>query len=131
VLLLLGVSDISFAQVRDSLHYPLQDRRGDRFTWDYSNPFDLTDTAIIRQNIEYDPVTNQYYITEKVGDVLYRKPTYLTFDEMYRYQSQKQETDYFNERGQTLLDLNRRISRPPPRLYDKLFDRIFGVGPQV
>ena len=129
MLFLLGVSDISFAQVSDSLHYPLQDRRGDRFTWDYSNPFDLTDTAIIRQNVEYDPVTNQYYITEKVGDVLYRKPTYLTFDEMYRYQSQKQETDYFNERAQTLLDLNRKISRPPPRVYDKLFDRIFGVGP--
>ena len=49
---------------------------------------------------------------------------------MYRLQSQKQENDYFNQRAQTLLDLNRKISRPPPRVYDKLFDRIFGLGPQ-
>src|SRR5690349_22985731 len=118
-----------WAQNKDSLRYPIQDRRGDRFSSNYYNPFDLPDTSIIKQDIEYDPATNQYYITEKIGDVIYRKPTYLTFDEMYRLQSQKQENDYFNQRAQTLLDLNRRISRPPPRVYDKLFDRIFGIGP--
>jgi cell surface protein SprA len=128
-LFLLSLCNSSFAQKLDSLHYPLQDRRGDRFTWNYRNPFDIQDTAFINQNIEYDPVTNQYYITEKIGDIIYRKPTYLTFDEMYRIQSQRQESEYFNERAQTLLDLNRKISRPPTRLYDKLFDRIFGVGP--
>ncbi len=117
-----------FAQY-DSLHFPLQDRRGDRFSSDYSNPFDINDTAIIKQDIEYDPLTNQYYITEKVGDLIYRKPTYLTFDEMYRLQAEKQENDYFNQRAQALFDLNRKVSRPPPHVYDKLFDRMFGVGP--
>ena len=114
---------------RDSLRYPLQDRRGDWFSWQNNNPFDINDTSFIKQNIEYDPVTKQYYITEKIGDLIYRKPTYLTFDEMYRYQSQKLETDYFNQRSQTLLDLNRKTSRPPPHVYDKLFDRMFGLGP--
>lgn len=113
----------------DSLHYPLQDRRGDWLSWNYYNPFDIADTSIIKQEIEYDPVTKQYYITEKIGDIIYRKPTYLTFDEMYRLRSQQQENDYFNERAQTLLDLNRKISRPPPRVYDKLFNRMFGLGP--
>ncbi len=115
------------AQQQDSLRFPLQDRRGDRFSWNYYNPFDINDTSVIKQNIEYDPVTNQYYITEKVGDLIYRKPTFLTFDEMYRLQSQQQENEYFNQRAQTLLDLNRKISRPPPHVYDKLFDRMFGV----
>ncbi|MBV9961989.1 MAG: cell surface protein SprA [Parafilimonas sp.] len=118
------------AQNPDSLHFPLQDRRGDKFSWEYQNPFDINDTAIIKQDIEYDPLTNQYYITEKVGDIIYRKPTYLTFDEMYRLQSQKQENDYFNQRAQTLFDLNRKVSRPPPHVYDKLFDRMFGIGPE-
>ncbi|MFT4153179.1 cell surface protein SprA [Parafilimonas sp.] len=112
--------------LHDSLRYPLQDRRGDRFSWDYANPFDLNDTAFIKQNIEYDPLTNQYYITEKIGDIIYRKPTYLTFDEMYRLQSQMQEDDYFSQRGEALLDLNRKISRPTPRVYNKLFNRMFG-----
>ena len=129
MLFLLCLCNKGIGQKTDSLHYPLQDTRGDRFSSNYTNPFDLVDTSFIKQNIEYDPVTNQYYITEKVGDLFYRKPTYLTFDEMYRLQSEKQESDYFNQRAQTLLDLNRKISRPPPRVYDKLFDRIFGVGP--
>jgi len=115
--------------LHDSLHYPLQDRRGDPFGSPYYNPFDINDSSIIQQDIEYDPVTNQYYITEKVGDINYRIPTYLTFDEMYRLKSQQQEDDYFNQRAQALLSLNRKISRPPPHVYDKLFDRMFGVGP--
>lgn len=48
---------------------------------------------------------------------------------MYRLQSRKQENDYFNQRGQALLDLNRKISRPRPHVYDRLFDRMFGLGP--
>ena len=123
-------NDTLHYSLRDSMHFPLHDRRGDRLSSDYSNPFDINDTSFIKQNIEYDPITNQYYITEKVGDIIYRKPTYLTFDEMYRLQSEKQQNDYFSERGKALLDLNRKISRPPPHVYDKLFDRMFGLGPE-
>ncbi len=113
----------------DSLHYPLTDRRGDRFAWQNDNPFYLNDTSFIKQDIEYDPITGQYYISEKIGDIIYRKPTYLTLDEMLRIQSQQDETNYFNERGETLLSLNRKTLRPPPHVYDKLFDRIFGISP--
>lgn len=124
------------AQKKDSkkdsttLHYPLKDRRGDRYSWRYDNPFDLTDTSLIKQNIQYDPVTKQYYIEEKIGDIVYRKPTYLSFDEFYKLQTEQSEKDYFNSRAKTLYDLNRKIKRPPPRVYDQLFDRIFGVGPK-
>ena len=74
--------------LHDSLRYPLQDRRGDWLSSQNNNPFDIKDTSFIKQNIEYDPVTKQYYITEKIGDIIYRKPSYLTFDEMYRFQSE-------------------------------------------
>ena len=111
------------------MRYPLKDRRGDPFSWHYHNPFDLSDTSIIKQDIQYDPITKQYYITEKIGNTYYRKPTYLTFDEFWKLQSQQAEDDYFTSRARTLFDLNRKALRPPPRVYDKLFDRIFGVGP--
>ena len=49
-----------FAQPgKDSLRFPISDRRSDRFTAGNKNPFDLSDTSIIKQNIEYDPKTNQ------------------------------------------------------------------------
>ncbi len=121
---------LAAAQTKDSLRYPITDRRGDPFTWQSTNPFNISDTSLIKQEIEYDPVTKQFYITEKIGNTLYRKPTYITLEEMMRIQAQKSEADYFNQREQTLLDLNRRTQRPKPQVYDKLFDRIFGIGPE-
>jgi cell surface protein SprA len=121
---------MSYAQDnRDSLHYPLQDRWGDALTWPQNNPFYLNDSSFIKQDIEYDPVTNEYYIIEKVGDTYYRKPTYLSFDDFWALEGQKQEDDYFNQRSQTLDMLNRQVIRPPMQVYKSLFDRIFGVSP--
>ncbi len=114
---------------KDSLHFPLQDRRGDRFTWQNHNPFDLQDSSIIKQTIEYDPIKKQYIIVEKVGNTVYRTPTTMTFDEFYRLQARQAEINYFNQRSQTVSMINRDISRPKPHVYNKLFDRIFGVGP--
>ena len=114
---------------KDSLRYPIKDRRGDRYSWNYNNPFDLNDSNLIKQNIQYDPKTNQYYIEEKVGDLYYRKPTYLSFDEFWKLQNQQSENYYFNQRSRSLFDLNRKVQRPKPIVYDKLFDRIFGVAP--
>jgi len=113
----------------DTLRYPLKDRRGDRFSWKNRNPFYLNDTSFLKQNIIYDPATNEYYIVEKIGNTYYRKPTYLTMDEMLRIQGRNDEIDYFNKRAQTLSLLNQKVKRPKMKLYDRLFDRIFGVGP--
>ncbi len=112
------------------MRFPIEDRRGDRFSWNNSNSFDINDSSIVKQDIEYDPVSKQYYIIEKIGNTVYRKPTYLTFDEFYKLQAEASEKEYFNSRSRTLFDLNRKIQRPKPIVYDKLFDRIFGVGPQ-
>ena len=34
----------------------------------------LHDTGFIKRNIEYDPITKQYYIIEKIGNQYYRTP---------------------------------------------------------
>jgi cell surface protein SprA len=54
----------------------------------------------------------------------------MTFEEFYRLQAHQEEIDYFNQRSQTLTMLNRNILRPKPHVYNKLFDRIFGVSPK-
>ncbi|HEX6915961.1 MAG TPA: hypothetical protein VF145_12010, partial [Chitinophagaceae bacterium] len=112
---------------RDSLRYPINDRRGDRFTWRNRNPFDLRDTAFIKQTIIYDPATRQYYIIEKIGNQYYRRPTYLTFEEFYRLQAQQQEAEYFRKRANALAVINRKVERPRLRLFDNLFNRIMGA----
>ena len=43
----------------DSLHWPLQDRRGDRFSQPNHNPFYLKDPPNLHDSIVYDPATRQ------------------------------------------------------------------------
>ena len=116
-------------RARDTTHFSITDRRGDPFTYSSDNPFNFADTAYIKRDKQYDPVTRQYYIIEKIGNSYYRTPTYLTFEEMMRYQAKKSEDDYFRKRANSLSILNRKVDRPKLKTYDKLFDRIFGVGP--
>ena len=112
------------------MRYPLVDRRGDRFTWQNKNSFDLPDTGLIKEEIIYDAKTKQYFIDETIGNTYFRKPTSLTFDEFYRIQSKIYEDDYFKQRSDAILELNKKVARPKTRVYTSLFDRIFGVGPQ-
>lgn len=115
------------AQKNDTLRFPIQDRRGDPFTWNRKSVFDITDTAFIKRAVEYDPATHRYYITEKIGNYYYRKPTYLSYEEFWKLSSQQAETDYFQARARTLDMLNRKVKRPKMKLYNTLFDRMFGV----
>lgn len=112
----------------DSLRFPLLDRRGDFLTQFDKNPFNLKDPKNLRDSIEYDPKTQQYYIIEKVGNQYFRKPTYLTFDELMRIEAQRDEDDYFRKRADILDALNRKKLQPKYSLTDNLFNRLFGNG---
>lgn len=117
-----------YAQRKDSVHYPISDRRGDPLSNQSKNPFDIRDNSLIKREIEYDPKTKQYYVIEKIGSKYYRTPTILTYDEFWRIQSRKAEEDYFRKRAAALTTLNLKSPRPKMQIYDKLFDRIFGTS---
>ncbi|WP_143304970.1 T9SS outer membrane translocon Sov/SprA [Chitinophaga vietnamensis] len=112
---------------KDTLKYPLQDRRGPSITDPSSrNAMDLKDPANINKTVEYDPVTKQYTVTEKVGNQYYRNPTYLNFDEFYKLQSSQSEQNYWQKRASALGNLNQRGNGPSLYMGNNLFDRIFG-----
>jgi len=113
---------------QDTLKFPIHDRRGDPFSNPDKNPFNLKDPANLKDSIQYDPKTNQYYIVEKIGNKYYRKPTYLSFEEFMRLTSKKSEDDYFRQRADVLSALNRRRLRPKLSITDNLFNRLFGNG---
>jgi cell surface protein SprA len=131
VLTIILVSNLSsFAQTTsgDSLKYPITDRRSDKFSDPGRSSMNLKDPPNIRDSIEYDPKTKQYYIIEKVGNSYYRKPTYLTFDEYLRLRGKQQEDEYFKKRANVLSDLNKKMLKPKLSVTDNLFNRIFGNG---
>ena len=84
------------AAVRDTLP-PISPRFGDFVNDSVPNPFDLNDPNVVEKNIEYDPETGQYIITEKIGDEYFRPPTYMTFQEYLDYSRKQQEQEYFRE----------------------------------
>jgi cell surface protein SprA len=114
---------------KDTLRYPIKDRRGDPFSdGRYNNAFDLRDTGYLNRSIEYDPKTKEYYIVEKIGNSYFRKPTYLTFDEFMKLRGRQLEQQNFQNRSLTNLKLNRKLVQPKLNLYDDLFNRLFGNG---
>jgi hypothetical protein len=65
----------------DTAKYPLQDRRGDPYTYPRRNAFDLADTGFVKRQVEYDPATKQYYVIEKIGNRYYRAPMTFSMEE--------------------------------------------------
>jgi len=86
---------------KDSLRYPIADRRGDPFSSTSRNPFDLLDTSFLKKEVEYDPITKEYYIKEKIGSTIYRKPMAMSYEEFMRLRGQQMELENFRRRSKT------------------------------
>ena len=106
----------------------IEERYDDFVTGGSDNPFDLEDPSDIEKNIEYDPETGNYIITEKIGDDFFRPPTYMTFDEYFDFKQKQEERAYFNRlagiaagEGTSGLDPLAKID-----VENDLLDRLFG-----
>ncbi|MCC6458924.1 MAG: cell surface protein SprA [Saprospiraceae bacterium] len=110
---------------------PLEERYDDFINNRNSNPVDLNDPKAIQQEVEYDPLTNMYIITEKIGNDDYRPPTYLTYDEYVKWRDKKQQEEYF-DRLQGVVTSGKAgdggINDPIAKFEVKntLIDRLFG-----
>ena len=113
---------------QDTTKYPLSDRRGDPYTYPNRNSFDLKDTSFVKRNVEYDPVTKQYYIVEKIGNKYYRTPMTFSMKEFLELQGRKDEEEYFRKRANTLYNLNRRNAKPNFGFSPDWMNRITGNG---
>ena len=67
------------------LKYPMKDREGDFITDKPNDPFYLKDPPAIVQDVEYDPTTGMYVVTEKVAGQDVRPPMYMTYAEYLAY----------------------------------------------
>ena len=104
------------------------DRRGDPYNYPSNNPFNLKDTAFVKRNIEYDPVTKQYYVIEKIGDKYYRTPMSFSMKEFMDLKGKQDERDYFRKRSSLLTNLNRRTYKPKFNFVNDWVNRIVGNG---
>ena len=116
------------AQTKTGLRYPIKDRRAAAIVTPSKNPYDIRDTTLIKKSVVFDPITRQYKVVETINGKLYRTPSYIDFDTYVKLQAKEDEKEYFKKRADALTALNKKVNRPPMQVYDKLFDRIFGVS---
>jgi len=109
------------------LPYPFQDQGN----YPVYSPADssklfLSTPSNISSGIEYDPETNQYKFTNKIGDFNYRNPTTMSFSEYQDYEMDQLVKQYWSERAKTSASLERQGIIPSIYIGGELFDRIFG-----
>jgi cell surface protein SprA len=115
-----------FVPDSDTLRYPFQDRVADEYNSPPSHPLYGSDPSNIKKDIEYDPKENQYNINERIGNMFYRNPSYMTFEEFRDQQFQKSTHDYWIQRASEEDALTKKAFAPKIFINSAIFDRIFG-----
>ena len=110
---------------------PLKERYDDFLNNSNPNVIDLKDPKAIEQQVEYDPETNMYIITEKIGNDFFRSPTYMTFDEYTKWRDRKQQQEYFDRlQGVAVTGDKSESGVVDPiakfNIKNSLIDRLFG-----
>jgi len=108
------------------LKYPITDRQGDFVTNPVNNPFYLPDPSNIKKDVEYDPTTGKYILTETVGGENIKEPVYLTYEEYLQYTEKEERDDYFKSRSNAISLTEDKGLIPPIDMKNKVLDRLFG-----
>ncbi|MEM1214248.1 MAG: cell surface protein SprA [Bacteroidota bacterium] len=116
------------AQVTTDTIPELEDRQGDFITDPSNNPFDLNDPSAVEQSIEFDPETGQYIVTERIGETLFRPPTYVSFDDYMELTRKRDQKLYFDQLGGFQRGDGFKLDDPLAGIDVKsnLIDRLFG-----
>ena len=67
-----------------------------RLPQDKIDPIQLKDPSALEKDIQYDPETNKYIITEKLGGEILNS-TSMTFEEYVKYKNKQLQQNYFND----------------------------------
>jgi len=116
----------SIVQTSDSLKFQFNDQE----TYDTQNPEEsplyLDNPANIKDTVEYDPATNEYIISQKIGSYDYRPSSRMTLEEYQDYQFEQSLRNYWRQkaRGES-MDAQTGLF-PNLRFGGEAFDKVFG-----
>lgn len=109
------------------LYYPQRDYPFLRLSPFRQNRIALDNPSNIQREIEYDPITRQYIINERIGRRLYRPTQYLSFEEYQRYENKEILRRHWDNLMSAPIE-QFRSERLIPTIYveSETFERIFG-----
>ncbi len=123
---LISLSAQSTDSTKSQLRYPLESK--------YSYPFSTSGTASpllmpppsnVEQKVVYDPETNSYIFSEKIGQINYRPAASMSFEEYNRYQQQKAKKAYWDAKSKEESGAGPSFLKGL-RLGNTAIDKVFG-----
>ena len=110
-----------------SLIYPFHDNSDLLYVPADTHGLYMGNPSNLHTEIEYDPETNQYQFQNKIGDLNYRNPSYMTFDEYQDFELKNSVRSYWKQRSQSSTGVDRGDGIIP-KIYvgGKFFETIFG-----
>jgi len=124
----------------DSLKYPFDDYSNNPENYNQSSPLFLKNPSAIQSTVKYDAKTGKFIFYDKIGDINYRNPYYMSFDDYIKYSNNKSTHQYWMERsalenakGEASL-VDRLVSKNlivPIQGFDKIFgSNTISIKPQ-
>lgn len=91
-----------------------------------NHPIYLNNPSNLKTDVVYDPVTKEYYYTYKIGEITYRLPTTVTFEEFQNMSTEEMVNSYWKERSEAASLDNKKGIIPKIVIPGKFFETIFG-----
>jgi cell surface protein SprA len=120
-----------YAQQSDStggyqLRYPLENKNNFPFsTSGFVSPLLIPPPSNVEQKVVYDPETNSYVFSEKIGSLNYRPPVTMSFNQYQSYQQSQAKSDYWRARSREEAGAGPSFMKNL-RLGNQSIDRVFG-----
>lgn len=111
------------------MRYPIKDSEGIDPEGGESGAVNMKDPANLKTEVKYNPETGKYELTQKIGNIDYRPPSYMDFDEYIEYNKQRTLNDYWKDKqsAESEFDGNKsKAFKPELKIKSRTFDRIFG-----
>lgn len=108
------------------LPYPFKDESYDPTDHGYEGGLFMNNPANVKDEVVYDPASNSYIFRQRMGNLDYRRPSYMTFEEYVDYDMERSMRKYWEQRNEA-QNFNKSTSLIPKiHVGGEMFDRIFG-----
>ncbi len=86
----------------------------------------LISPSYVEQSVVYDPETNSYVFSEKIGNMDYRTPSLMSFEEYQKYQANQAKISYWNTKARESSAGSGPNFLQGLRLGNQSLDKVFG-----
>ncbi len=109
------------------LPFPFRDRSEIPFEKEQpSSPLYLKDPQNVTDEIEYNPENNQYEFRSKIGNLNYRTPYSMDYNDFRKYNFEKAERTYWRQRFKSESFQHQTSLIPQLHVGGEIFETIFG-----